>query len=57
MTLNFLGKTYAANLPEVAQVPTSQTGKYRGATLTFTAARVSPRSNLQLSYRGVRYSY
>jgi len=57
MTLNFLGKTYAANLSEVAQVPTTQTGKYRGTTMTFTAARVSPRSNLQLSYRGVRYSH
>jgi len=57
MTLNFLGKTYEANQTEVAQIPTTQTGKYRGATMTFTAARVSPRSNLQLSYRGVRYSH
>lgn len=57
MTLNFLGKTYEVTLPEVAQVPTTQTGKYRGATVTFTAARVSPRSSLQLSYRGVRYNH
>jgi len=54
MTLNFLGKTYEANL---AQVPTAQTGKYRGASMTFTAARVAPRANLQLTYRGNRYSH
>jgi len=57
MTLNFLGQAYEANLTEVAQIPTMQIGKYRGATLTFTAARVAPRSNLQLTYRGNRYSH
>ncbi|HIK15605.1 MAG TPA: DUF4278 domain-containing protein [Leptolyngbyaceae cyanobacterium M33_DOE_097] len=57
MTLNFLGKTYEANLAEVAQVSTTQIGKYRGATMTLTAARVAPRSNLQLTYRGNRYSH
>jgi len=57
MTLNFLGQAYEANLTEVAQVPTTQTGKYRGASMTFTAARVAPCSNLQLTYRGNRYSH
>jgi len=56
MTLTFLGNNYEATLPEVAQIPTAQTGKYRGATLHFTAARVAPHTNRQLSYRGVRYN-
>jgi len=56
MTLTFLGNSYEATLPEAAQVPTAQTGKYRGAALHFTAARVAPRSNRQLTYRGNVYS-
>jgi len=57
MTLTFLGNSYEVTLPEVAQIPTAQTGKYRGATVHFTAARVAPRSNRQLTYRGNLYSH
>ncbi|HIK14014.1 MAG TPA: DUF4278 domain-containing protein [Leptolyngbyaceae cyanobacterium M33_DOE_097] len=57
MTLTFLGNSYETLLSEVAQIPTAQTGKYRGATVHFTAARVAPRSNRQLTYRGNVYSH
>jgi len=55
MTLTFLGQPYQSTSTEVAQAPTAQTGKYRGSTVHFSAARVAPRSNLQLSYRGHSY--
>ncbi|HIK14787.1 MAG TPA: DUF4278 domain-containing protein [Leptolyngbyaceae cyanobacterium M33_DOE_097] len=55
MTLTFLGQPYQSTSTEVAQAPTTRTGKYRGATVHFSAARVAPRSNLQLSYRGHSY--
>jgi len=57
MTLTFLGQPYQSTSSEVAQAATAQTGKYRGATVKFSAAHVAPRSNVQLSYRGTRYSH
>jgi len=57
MTLTFLGQPYQSTTSEVAQAATAQTGKYRGATVKFSAAHVAPRSNVQLSYRGTRYSH
>jgi len=57
MTLTFLGQPYEVALTETTQTTTAQTGKYRGAAVNFSAARVAPRSNLQLTYRGIRYGH
>ncbi|HIK16992.1 MAG TPA: DUF4278 domain-containing protein [Leptolyngbyaceae cyanobacterium M33_DOE_097] len=57
MMLTFLGQPYEANQPGVAQVPTAQTGKYRGAAVQFSAAHVARRTNVQLTYRGRHYTH
>lgn len=57
MMLTFLGQPYEANQSEVAQVPTAQTGKYRGAAVQFSAAHVARRANVQLTYRGRHYTH
>jgi len=57
MMLTFLGQPYEANQTEVAQVPTAQTGKYRGVAVQFSAAHVARRKNVQLTYRGHHYAH
>ncbi len=55
MTLTFLGQRYQATTTEVAHIPTTQTGKYRGANVTFSAGQMTASFNRQLTYRGVVY--
>ncbi len=55
MTLTFLGQRYQATTTEVAHIPTTQTGKYRGANVTFSAGQMTASFNRQLTYRGVAY--
>lgn len=58
MQLTYRGVTYQQPLSQV-QLPTStQTGKYRGQTVSITpAVRVLRQSLIALTYRGVNYTH
>ena len=56
MTLTFLGQKYETATSEVAQMPTTLTGKYRGNAIQFSSARLATPTQQTLTYRGIRYS-
>ncbi len=56
MTLTFLGQAYEANVTEVAVTKSEMTGCYRGTPMQFAAPQAAPRSNVTLTYRGIRYT-
>lgn len=53
-TLTFRGHQYETS-SAIAPASMEQTGKYRGIPTTFSSARPSSISNVQLTYRGVSY--
>jgi len=55
MTLTFLGQPYETTATEILPIPSEQVGQYRGATTRFSSSRVTSRTNVQLTYRGVSY--
>jgi len=55
MTLTFLGQPYETTATEISPIPSEQIGQYRGATTRFSSSRVTSRTNVQLTYRGVSY--
>lgn len=57
MQLVYRGQTYNA-ASAIDTTPTEITGQYRGQTLAIKAAiGVRPSENIQLSYRGIRYTH
>ncbi|MCL6435094.1 MAG: DUF4278 domain-containing protein [Leptolyngbyaceae cyanobacterium HOT.MB2.61] len=55
MKLTFLGQTYEATSTEMEANPVTVTGRYRGHLVKFSDAHAGPRSDMSLTYRGVRY--
>ncbi|MDX2242350.1 MAG: DUF4278 domain-containing protein [Leptolyngbyaceae cyanobacterium bins.302] len=56
MTLRFLGQTYQATSTAIAPTESELTGQYRGNLVKFSNTQAAPRSNVTLTYRGIRYS-
>lgn len=56
MRLTFLGQSYEASTPAIAPTESELTGQYRGNWVKFSNAQAAPRSNVTLTYRGIRYS-
>lgn len=57
MTLRFLGQTYQATSTAIAPTESELTGQYRGNLVKFSSTQSAPRSNMTLTYRGIRYSH
>lgn len=56
MRLTFLGQPYETHTPAIAPMESELTGQYRGNRVQFSQAQTTPRANVTLSYRGIRYT-
>lgn len=55
MKLTFLGQPYEAASTEIEATPVAVMGRYRGHLIKFSGTHAGPRSDMSLTYRGVRY--